>query len=305
MPGIIETIADVPVLAEAFSKMLTRRIIRTKMEEARRRHERVVPKVVRLRRLRKSIEKRAGAIDRILSFRATPELAAVVLGSLGIRAAGKVLHDKIREEGIDIVEREIPVPYKKEKVTAPLAGYIEDYRKKYNLTDVPVYAGGKMDTSMIVPEYASAEMIELARKTLNAKGPGIYLKQSSPGIALHELGHAREIREQPTVSKIPAISGVLGGAATLSGLISKSTKGKMIAALLAGGFMTPALISEYKASAKAKEYLKEYAESKGEEADRAKELDYALGTYVAGAATPPAIIAGSALIRKLIKARLK
>lgn len=195
--------------------------------------------------------------------------AAATLGlyaALGLPAA-RSLMEKMHK-GVTFAHNEKPQPIQADQHGPELVKWIEKFKDEHPETSsVPVFVSGKVPVSMYIP--ALSFKIPGAKEKLdekwNVKEPGVYLKELSAPIALHELGHVAIER------KIPPIRLLTSGTSALAlGLLGWSIAKKPSAApgfieryapAISAALQVPLLAEEGAASIMAEKSMRREGES--------------------------------------------
>jgi len=187
-----------------------------------------------------------------------------------------------------IAKSDKPIPIQKDQHGADILPWIQRFKKEHpEVKQVPVYVSGRVPSSMYFSSVAfeDPETKKVLKEELGVSKPGVYLRELSAPVALHELGHASLER------KVPAISLLTQGVSALSlpllayTIFKKPGKMKFIekwSPAISAALQVPALAEEAGASIMAEKTLKREGES------GKKILGPAWLTYAVGAGLFPA-----------------
>jgi len=185
---------------------------------------------------------------------------------LATKPVQNFLIEKMRED-VPIAETEKPIPIKKDQHGADILPWIQKFKKEHpEVKQVPVYASGKVPVSMYLSEVAfkNPGQKKLLKEEWGVTKPGVYLRELSAPVALHEMGHA-SMNE-----KVPGISLLTHGISALSlpllaySIFKKPGSMKFIekwSPAISAALQVPALAEEAGASIMAEKTLKREGES--------------------------------------------
>lgn len=164
---------------------------------------------------------------------------------------------------------------------------IEQFKRDHpEVADVPVFASGKVPVSSYIPAYLLKipAMRDAYREQWGVEEPGVYVREMSAPVALHELGHAALDKKVPGITLlthgVSALSIPLLAHTIMSGPVAKAGFIRKYAPLIAGALQLPMLAEEAAASIIAHETLKRRGQS------GKKELLPAWMTYLISAGVP-------------------
>jgi hypothetical protein len=233
-----------------------------------------------------------------------PRLKAAlgVLAGGGVYAAtadvaAKAIADRA-EVGEDVGDI-APLPIEKDPKGEDLLRWVERFRERHpSAGTVPVYISGKVPGSVYVPEASTKlpVMGEVLKREFKIEGPGVYLREYSAPVALHELGHAAIDKKVPGISLLTHGASLLALAPIAWMLLRKpGAKPAFVekyAPGIAAALQIPMLAEEAAASIIAERTLREKGETgKGV-------LVPAWLSHAAVKAKWPLMAAGAALLRK-------
>lgn len=104
---------------------------------------------------------------------------------------------------LDKVEEDGPIPIEDDAKGAEVAKWIQKFKKEHpKVKNVPVFVSGRVPGSVYVRErYTKNPKMKAALKEIfGVDEPGVYLRERSAAVALHEMGHAAIEKTIPNVS---------------------------------------------------------------------------------------------------------
>lgn len=120
--------------------------------------------------------------------------------ALGIPAARALMG--MMHKGVPIAHNAKPQEIEADRHGPELVKWIERFKDEHPETSsVPVYVSGKVPVSMYIPALAfkMPGSREHLKEKFNISEPGVYLKELSAPVALHELGHVALEKKIPMI----------------------------------------------------------------------------------------------------------
>lgn len=186
--------------------------------------------------------------------------------AIGMPAARALMG--IMQKGVPLAHNSHPEPIDRDRHGPELVRWIERFKSEHPETkSVPVYVSGKVPGSMYVP--ALAFKTEIGRKELdekwNVKEPGIYLKELSAPVALHELSHVALEKKIPHIrlftSGVSALALPLLAWTIMKKPVAEAGFIERFAPAISAALQAPLLAEEAAASIMAHKSLKRDGES--------------------------------------------
>lgn len=241
---------------------------------------------------------KAAALKDILPAHPRTRSALGATAALGLYAAlGRPLAQRALRSLDELPQavQDLPEPVRGKD----LLGAIDQFKKDHpEVKDVPVYASGKVPRSMYVPGYLLKVPLirEAFQKHYGIEEPGVYIRELSAPVALHELGHAALDRKVPGIGLLTHGTSMLAIPLLAQTILSKPVAQagfvRRYAPAIAGALQLPVLAEEAAASIIAHETLKRRGQSGG------GQLLPAWFTYLLGAGAPVAAQAAATALKR-------
>jgi len=203
-------------------------------------------------------------------------------------------------EGVELATADEPIPIAKDSRGTEILKWIKRFKKDHpEVKDVPVYVSGRVETSQYITDAAfklpgSAEGLKEEYKITK---PGIYLREMSAPIALHELGHVALDRKVPGISLLTHGASLAALPLLASVIFRKPVKKagfiERFAPAISAALQLPLLAEEAGASIIAEKTLRERGET------GKKRLLPAWLTYAVAAGTLPTATAAATFLKRL------